>query len=112
MPDIIEPTQEKEVVDAPERAEHVGSANDLTDVRLSGFFNIDNPSNTEKQIITDLGCIFEGTDPAEMLLNLRNVENRIGYPQAGVSRLQHVYNFVKLNSQINSLERERDQYGA
>ena len=108
--DTLEPRETKEVVDAPAQSEHVGSSTDTLDLKLSGYFNIPYPTGSEKQILAEMKQIFGGGDETEVLWNIKNVENRVGNPPVGTSRLQHVYNFAKLNSQIGELEKQRDIY--
>jgi hypothetical protein len=44
----------------------------------------------------------------EVLAKVRNLENRLGIPGLGERRLDKVYRYVKLQSQISQLEKRRD----
>lgn len=44
--------------------------------------------------------------PLEVLAKVRNLENRLGIPRLGERRLDKVYRYVKLQSQIDNLSKE------
>lgn len=109
--DVIEPTAPKEPQDLP-----TGSINngfDPVEYKIESYFRLQNLDTKDKEMVRELKSMFGGdeVDIVDLLWGIKNVENRIGTPQIGISRLQHVYNFAKLNHQIQSLEKERDLYG-
>ena len=73
-----------------------------------------NPDGTQEKNLSEIVRIMGGdsTDPVDFLMNVKNIENRIGAPPLGVSRLQHVYNFIRIEGQIGALRKEQLAYGA
>ena len=51
----------------------------------------------------------DSADTISILRTLLSLENRIGTPRLGVSRLNHLYQYVKLDNQINALSMARDR---
>lgn len=110
--DVIEPKQPSESIEhAGPQGE--GRSVDVASQQLAGYFSINNPSGTDAEQIAEIGRIlgFSMENPAQLLWQMRNLESRIGAPQLGMSRLQHVYNYIKLDSQIRDLENLRASYG-
>ena len=64
----------------------------------------------ESKNLSEIARMLGTGDDVDLLWEIKSLENRIGTPPLGMSRLQHVYNFMRINSQITSLERERDLY--
>jgi len=81
-------------------------------MKLEGFFGIQNPNGEEQKALGEITRLLDGNnmDVVDFLWEIKHTENRIGTPPLGTSRLQHVYNFIKINAQITDLERERDLY--
>lgn len=52
----------------------------------------------------------EGKDllQADLLWKLRSLENRLGVPSLGEKRIDKIYRYIKLQSQIDSLSKQRD----
>ena len=112
--DIIEPVAPP--APKPERSnpsEPQGNVPSVARIKAQEFFGVQTPNQVESDILNDMVRLLDGDnkDPIDFLWEIKNLENRIGTPPLGVSRMQHIHNFVKLNSQINKLERERDLYG-
>lgn len=111
--DVIEPASPKPVTEESALTGE-GRSVDVGSQQLTGYFELHSPNQEETNMISDLSQMlgFNIDDPTEMLWKVRNIENRIGAPKIGTSRLQHLYNFVKLDSHIKGLEAQRDAYGA
>ena len=112
--DTIQPIAPQEA--RPDNAEAsilTGQGGDIHAMKLEGYFGIQNPSGVEAKALGEITRLLDGNalDVVDFLWEIKHTENRIGTPPFGVSRLQHVYNFISINSQINKLERERDLYG-
>jgi len=111
--DKIEPVAQPEpMADIPQSAEQTGIGMDIHAMKLEGFFGIQNPSSEEQKSLSEMTRLLNGNnmDVVDFLWEVKNVENRIGTPPLGMSRLQHTYNFIKINSQILDLEKERNLY--
>lgn len=111
--DTLEPTPQQ--APAPEQVAptEMSGGFDVIGMKIAGYFDLGSQTNDEKQIIQDLKRIFNADqrDIVDVLWEIKNIENRIGTPPVGTSRIKHVHNFAKLNSQIKSLEQERNLYG-
>lgn len=113
--DVIEPISAP--APKPEHSnptEPQGDVPSVAKIKAQEFFGIHNPNQVEADIMHELVRIMDGDnkDPIDFLWDIKQVENRIGTPPLGVSRIQHLYNYVKLNAQIHKLEQERDLYGS
>ena len=111
--DILDPVIHPEPTpDAPIATEQTGMSGDIHAVKLQGFFGIANPDTAESTNLSEITRMLDGNskDAVDFLWEIKNVENRIGTPPLGVSRRQHIFNFIKINSQIKGLEKERDLY--
>ena len=111
--DKLEPIAQPEPMpDIAPSAELAGHGADIVGMKLQGYFGTQNPSGEEQKSLDEITRLLDGNskDTVDFLWEIKNVENRIGTPPLGMSRLQHVYNFIKINSQILKLERERDLY--
>jgi hypothetical protein len=109
--DIIEPstTEEKESLDTNHPSSDL--TRDMNFISLKGYFNLDNPSVEEEEALNWIYKEFEkmGTfDMSEMLLNLKDVERRIGVQPPGTSRATAIRNYLKINSQISDLQGQRE----
>lgn len=91
-----------------------GEAPSIAKIKLEGFFGNNSLSQQDQQNIGELVRILDGDnkDPVDFLWEINQIEGRIGMPPLGVSRIQHLYNYVRLSSQINKLEKERAAYGS
>lgn len=111
MSDIIEPIAPREPT--PETApatELTNQATDLSMMKLEGFFGVQNPNTQDSKALSEISRMIGVRDDVDMLWEIKHIENRIGTPPIGMTRLQHVYNFISINSQIQGLEKERDLY--
>ena len=111
--DILEPvTHAEPTPNVPVASEQTGMAGDIHAVQLQGFFGIANPDTAESTNLSEITRMLEGNskDAVDFLWEIKNVENRIGTPPLGVSRLQHIFNFIKIDSQIKGLEKEKNLY--
>lgn len=110
--EIIEPnTAPEQKPDTPAPTSLQDQAADIEMMKLERYFGLANPSSEEAKFLNELRHIYQNPDIVEMLWEIKQTENRIGTPPLGMSRLQHLYNFSKINHQIKQLERERDLYG-
>ena len=113
MNDLIEPiAPQEETPETPAPTEVADQAADLNRMKMEGFFGVQNPNGQESQYISELSRMLGvgQRDIVDVLWDIKQTEHRIGTPPLGMSRLQHLYNYIKINSQITSLEKERDLY--
>lgn len=89
--------------------ELAGKLTELSKMQLQGFFGLTDMSPAEAKMLGELDTII-GKQDAELLWEIRNIENRIGTPPLGMSRLQHVYNYLTIQKQITQLESRRNAY--
>lgn len=88
-----------------------GRAEDLTFLQLKDFFGVEGTDSRET--ILDIARLVDGgkgLDIVDIMWEIKNLEGRIGAPPLGMSRLQHLYNFVKIDSQISKLRKQQEAY--
>lgn len=75
---------------------------------LAGFLSADS-TDTRLQSIVDF-FKEDGKDlmEADLLFKVRALENRLGAPSLGEKRIDKVYRYIKLQSQIDNLSKQRD----
>jgi hypothetical protein len=110
LENIAEPVEK-----APEIApkdEMTGKAIEFQAMKVQSFFGVTEPTPAEAKILSEIVRVLGGDtkEPGDLLWEIKNIESRIGTPPLGMSRLQHVYNFLSINSQIAKLEKERNAY--
>jgi len=87
-----------------------GKLAEIGKIQIQGFFGLTEMSPAESKMLDEMSMLMDGKQDAELLWEIRNIENRIGAPQLGMSRLQHVYNYLTIQRQINQLEHKRNAY--
>lgn len=103
-PEVAPITQETSTPD-----EMTGKLAEISRIQLQGFFGLNDATPAESKMLSEITNMI-GKQDAELLWEIRNIENRIGVPPIGMSRLQHVYNFFTISNQIKKLESQRDAY--
>ena len=100
--------------DNPVPSEVSGRDISLARMKLDGYFGIQSPTTQDDKSLSEIVRILDGDkiDPVDFLWQLKSIEDRIGTPPLGVSRLQHVYNFIRIGAQIGELRKEQAAYGA
>jgi len=82
---------------------------------IAGLLGLDthNIADTDSQSIKAIYDFIRGDakemTELELLSKLRSLENRLGMTSLGERRLDKVYRYVKLQSQIDGLEKARDR---
>lgn len=110
--ELDQPLQVEEVV-AEEPAKEVAKGSITTEVAnpaLKDYFNMDQIGDATSRKFEDILAYF-GDKPegvGEMLYMIRQLENRLGEPRVGESRLDKVHRYIKITSQIKDAEAERD----
>lgn len=79
---------------------------------IMNMLKVDSPSGKD---MTHLGAIDEYLkanakegSQLDRLVTLRGIENRLGVPRIGETRLGKLYSYVKMTNQIQSIESARD----
>ena len=85
-----------------------GPAPDTLPTPLQGFLGVDRPTTEESQKLKEVWDFIEGDSEADRLYKIQQLENRLGSPSLGQSRLDLVYEYAKLTKQITTLEKMRD----
>lgn len=80
---------------------------------LAGFLGVGlDTTETDKAVLQSIVDYFKADTkellPADLLAKVRSLEGRLGVPGLGERRLDKIYRYIKLQSQINSLEKQRD----
>lgn len=80
---------------------------------LIGYFELDsmNLSSKEQEYLQTIWEYLEGEDTLpKKLLNLRNVESRMGAPQLGETRLARLFNYAKAHKAVKEAEEWRNSF--
>ena len=112
--DVIKPADPQERPDHTPAAEPQGNVPSVAKMRLGEYLGINAPSEQQDKMMDEMVRVLDGDahDPIDFLWQLKQLENRIGTPPLGVTRMQHLYNFVKLNAQMSNIRKEMEIYGA
>ena len=83
-------------------------------VALGGYFqvNIDEPKIIEQvDLVVDWASRNAGKDdPANLLFTIKKLGEGMGSPPMWMDRLTQLYYWVKIDNQINNLEKEKKAY--
>ena len=111
--EVIKPVEveSKPEYNNPEATE--GSTPSVAKIKLESFFGLHNPNQIEADSLSEIVRILDGDnkDPIDFLWEIKQIESRIGTPPLGVSRIQHLRNFISIHSQMNRLQKQLDVYG-
>lgn len=112
MERIIRPQVQESLpsTDVPAPDELAGKLAEISKIQIQSFFGINEMSPAESKMLSEMSTLMEGKQDADLLWEIRNIENRIGTPPLGMSRLQHVYNYLTIQRQINQLEHKRNAF--
>jgi hypothetical protein len=77
---------------------------------LKDYFNVDEVTDGQKDKFEVIWKYFgdEADGVGDLLYKMRQLENRLGSPAIGESRLTKMYNYVKISAQIKDAEKQRD----
>lgn len=78
--------------------------------QLKDYFNLESPSDAQKEKFAEIWEYFgeESKSIGDLMYKMRNLENRLGSPAIGESRLQKMYNYIKISKDIKDDEKRRD----
>jgi len=113
--DIITPAApEPEVtvdVTRDERSANSGVNVAINQLQVQSYFGIQEGTE-EQKVLVDLMRILNGESKeiGDLLWEIKSLESRLGTPPLGMSRLRHLFNYVKVNTELKKLEKERDSY--
>jgi hypothetical protein len=87
---------------------------ELRALQLSGYFgtHFEDMKGTEKNMLnTVLDWVGPETqDHVDVLWKVKSLENRLGVPPLGQSRLFHLYQFIKLENASQDLDRQKEAF--
>lgn len=107
---INNPPTETVITDVEQAEILAGKLAEVSKIQLQGFFGLSDLAPSEAKMLSELSTLFDGKQDAELLWEIRNIENRIGTPPFGMGRLQHLYNYMSIQRQINQLEHKRNAF--
>ena len=87
-----------------------GKLAEVSKIQIQSFFGLNEMTPAESKMLSEMSTLLGDKQDADLLWEIRNIENRIGAPQLGMSRLQHVYNYLTIQKQITQLESKRNAY--
>lgn len=77
---------------------------------VAGLLGISSPSAKERDQLDFISGQVEAKDEADMLYQLRSLEQRLAPPKLGETRLGVLYHYLRLQHQIKNTEKLRDTY--
>lgn len=118
QPKILEAPKTEEQINIEAQNAVTGdkvSVNDpLALIELQQYFEIKNPNNTEHDNFKTLISLFEDMgyeNIGDVLTEIQIIELQIGSGPFGMSRMQHLINYLKIDRQISRLENIKKLYG-
>jgi hypothetical protein len=77
---------------------------------LKDYFNVESVTDAQKAKFEVIWNHFsdEADSVGDLMYKLRQLENRLGSPAIGESRLTRLYSYVKISAQIKDSEKQRD----
>lgn len=78
--------------------------------QLIDYFNLESPTDAQKDKIATIFEYFadEADSLGDLMYKMRILESRLGSPALGESRLQKMYNYIKITNNIKDQEQQRD----
>ena len=110
--DRIQPVEQQNQ-DVVNSDEVLVSEVNLNTLALKGYFGIENPTPAEEEKLNKLYELVTGDNVHEMsqvLLYLRQTENKLGIAPLGVARLDHVLNYLSVLGKVSELNVIRQSY--
>jgi hypothetical protein len=107
--ETLQREQEKPDIDVAAPTELTGNVH-VEFIQLRDFLGAD---EADKNVVTDIYKMIDGgrgLDITDILWGINNVESKIGTPPLGVSRIQHLYNYLMIEEQINGLRKKQMAY--
>lgn len=89
------------------------SFRDLNFLSLKGYFNVELPTVDQEDDLNFIYKYFEESgakDMADILLNIKAVERKLGAAPLGTSRVSAVKNYLKIQKQIDDLTKQKSAY--
>lgn len=111
--DKISPEVPREAPEFSNPSDPQGEVPSVAKMKLQEFLGIPNTDSKHDQSLNEMVRVLDGDakDPIDFLWEIKQIENRIGTPPLGMTRIQHLYNFVKLNAQMSRIRKEMEVYG-
>lgn len=106
---VIIPKAPEQVTDLPV-GDSVSSITEANVRSLQGYFGVEDASDSDMNMLSEIYRIVAGdghTDMAGVLSYLHRIKGDLGPTPLGVSRLHHVYNYLKISYDIHNLEEKR-----
>ena len=78
--------------------------------QLKDYFNIESPTDAQKVKFAEIWEYFgeESKTIGDLMYKMRQLENRLGSPAIGETRMQKMYNYIKISKNIKDDEKRRD----
>jgi hypothetical protein len=85
---------------------------DGVDISLYNFFDIDlgHADDTQKSRLKDIydWAMSENKTLGDGMLRIRSLETRLGQPPIGMSRINKLWNFIKIEHQMSDLRKRQE----
>lgn len=100
------------VVEKPSLEGYSSFLYDGVDISVYGFFDLDvgKASDTEKTRLKDIydWAMSENKSIGDGMQRIRSLETQLGQPPIGTTRLNKLWNWIKISRQIDDLRKRQD----
>lgn len=105
----VKDTKAVDMGDIPTKDGETGSV-EVPYPALKDYFNVDEVTDGQRDKFKVIWDHFseESDSVGDLMYKMRQLENRLGSPAIGESRLTKMYNYAKISSQIKDDEKRRD----
>ena len=113
MEDTIKPSIEQPKEEFVQGGVTMVNHKDVNVISLQGFLGAKDTTSEEDSALEYIYKFFSDTgidSMAEVLLNIKNIENKLGISNLGESRIIRLRNYLKIDSQINELLKTKQAY--
>lgn len=76
---------------------------------VASFLSVDNSDDRLQRIVDYFKEDGKELMEADLLWKIRSLETRLGHPSLGEKRIDKIYRYIKLQSQIDGLRQRRDR---
>lgn len=77
---------------------------------ISNILKVEQPDQKSKEKLGFIASNIKAEDNADLLYQVRQIENRLAPPKLGESRLDVVYGFLRAKAAVDNAEKLRDSY--
>lgn len=77
---------------------------------IQGILKVEHPDQKSKEKLGFIASNIKAEDRADLLYQVRQIENRLAPPKLGETRLDVVYGYLRAKAAVTNAEKLRDTY--